>query len=64
MRKLNFKALMVGIGLFLMALLFGGIIIFRLTHRGHLGLGPVRTGKLAFLTMAALAGACYYFKQV
>ena len=53
MRKIDFKNLLFGILLFCAALAIGILLIFRLTHRGHIGIGPVRFGKL-FIIMCAL----------
>ena len=64
MRKIDFKNLLLGILLFCAALAIGILLIFRLTHRGHIGIGPVRFGKLFIIMCALLSGSIYFFKRM
>lgn len=64
MRKIDFKNLLLGILLFCAALAIGILLIFRLTHRGHIGIGPVRFGKLFIIMCALLFGSIYFFKRM
>ena len=64
MRKIDFKNLLFGIVLFCAALAIGILLIFRLTHRGHIGIGPVRFGKLFIIMCALLFGSIYFFKRM
>lgn len=62
--KNRFQNLLLGILLFCAALAIGILLIFRLTHRGHIGIGPVRFGKLFIIMCALLSGSIYFSKNV
>ncbi|OLF70486.1 hypothetical protein ACX53_02455 [Loigolactobacillus backii] len=54
-RQINWRQLGVGILAFLVAVLLGYAIIYRLTHRGHFGIGPFRLLRLGVLMVIALS---------
>lgn len=60
MKKRN---LWLGLGWFLLALAIGAVLMYRFTHSGHMGIGPVRSFKLMVLMVAALAAAIYQFNK-
>lgn len=64
MRKIDFRSLVCGILLFCAAVAVGVLLMYRLTHRGHLGIGPVRFGKLAVIMVALLSGSIYFFRKM
>ncbi len=64
MRKIDFKNMFTGVLLFCSAIVIGILLIFRLTHQGHIGIGPVRFGKLFIIMCALLFGSIYFFKRM
>ena len=64
MRKIDLKNLFTGVLLFCSAIVIGILLIFRLTHRGHIGIGPVRFGKLFIIMCALLSGSIYFFRRM
>lgn len=49
----------IGIAFFILALAIGAILMYRLTHQGHMGIGLIRGFKLSVIMLAALGAAIY-----
>ncbi len=63
MKKVDRRNLAIGLVCFVLAVVFAALLIFRLTHRGYIGIGPIRTAKLAVLTAALLAAGIYFMRN-